>query len=383
MWGGMSGARGHLRHALPALGLLLAWLPACGGEGGEGGESSAGATTAAPVAPVSVAPVSVAKVQRRDVPLRLHAVGMVVSPASVVLKPQVEGRVVGVRFDEGDDVKAGDVLVVLDDRPARSAVQLAEASLARDQATAADAALEVEQMASVKDARAVSERAQQQAHASADAARAVVAADQAMLETARLKLDYCTLRAPFDGRTGLLGVRVGSVVKANETELLTISQVVPIRASFAVPQDRLPEIRAQQRQAPLAAVATPGGGAAVNGTLSFIDNAVDSSTGTIRLMATFANADRALWPGQYVDIALELSTDVGALVVPARAVQTGQQGDFVFVVRDDGTVTLRAVTVQRTAGADTLLAEGVTEGETVVTDGQLRLVDGAAVSFDT
>ena len=345
---------------------------------GTPGAGTSGATTDPSV---SGAPVSVAKVERRDVPLQIHAIGTVESPASVVLRPQMDGRIVEVRFTEGDDVKAGDVLVVLDDRPAQAALALAEADLARDRAMAKDADLNAQQVASVNDRRAVSERVMQQSRAAADAAQAGVAADEARLQTARLAVEYCTVRAPFDGRTGLLGVRVGSVVKENDSELVTVSQIAPVRVMLSVPQDRLPEIVAHHGLAPLAVEVSIADGSTAAGTLTFIDSAVDSTTGTIRLMATFPNADRGLWPGQYVQAALDVSTDRGALVVPARAVQTGQQGSYVFVVRADRTAELRPVDVRRGAGDVTLIGNGLAEGETVVTEGQLRLVDGAPVSF--
>jgi membrane fusion protein, multidrug efflux system len=379
--------------ARAALLALLALLAGCGGAAVAGSAAASGNAAAAGgaggaspgaggAAQSAGAPVSVGLAERRDVPVVLRAVGTVESPASVVLKPQVEGRVVEVRFHEGADVQAGDVLVLLDPRPAQAALKLAEATLARDRALAADAALAAEQMGSVHDTRAVSERTLQQSRATADAAVALVAADEAAVEAARIALDYCTLRAPFDGRTGLLGVRVGSVVKANETELLTIRQVAPVRVAFSVPQGRLPEIRARHREAPLAAEVTPVGGEPVRGDLSFVDNTVDTETGTIRLMAEFPNGDKALWPGQYVEVALQLGIERGALVVPAAAVQAGQQGDYLFAVRADRTVELRVVPVLRATEEFAVLGGGVEPGETVVTDGQLRLVDGARVAFD-
>lgn len=323
-------------------------------------------------------PVRVAAVERRDVPVTLGAIGQVQSLASVVLKPQVAGMLQEVHFEEGDEVRAGDLLLELDKRPFEADVRAAAARLARDETLAKDAREEASQFSKLTPTNAVSERQVASAQAKADAADATVAADEAALETAKLRLEYCSIRAPFDGRTGALLARPGSVLKADETELVRLNRMAPIRVSFAVPQRHLAEIRARNAKAPLtASVTLPDGGEPEVGKLAFVDNAVDSSTGTIRLMASFPNDDRRLWPGLYVDVELTVALEEGVLVAPSRAVQTGQVGDSVFVLKDDGTVEQRAVEIERTRGSIAVVAKGLDEGETVVTEGQLRLVPGA------
>ena len=322
-------------------------------------------------------PVSVAKAERRDLPLQVRAVGRAESPASVVVKPQVSGLVVEQAFQEGDHVEARQLLLRLDDRPFRAQVAAAEAALAGDEAMARDAALTLEQLERVEDL--MSEREVQQARAGSEAAQADVLADRAALELARLRLEYSSIRAPLSGRAGALGVRVGSVVKAEETELVTINQMAPMRVAFSVPEQRLPEIRAAFAAGPLAVDARVEGRAAGTGTLSFIDNAVDPNTGTVRLHAEFANADLALWPGQFVEVLLTIAREDDVVVVPDAAVQAGQAGEFAWVVGADGTAEQRPVRVRRRAEGLCVVDEGLTGGETVVTEGHLRLLPGARV----
>ena len=350
--------------------LLLLVVAGCGG-----GTAAAAAPAATPTVPVSVA-----HAERRDVPALVRAVGTVESPASVVLKPRIAGEVVDVPLQDGQDVKAGDLLVVLDRRPFEAALHAAEAALARDTATAEDAARNAASWGSLTDKRAVSQRTLEQAQATATAAAATVQVDQATVEAARLALSYCEIRAPFDGRTGRLLVRKGSSVKENETELVSLQQITPIRVAFAVPESRLPEIQARRAEGPLDVEVTPAGGAVAHGVLDFIDNAVDSTTGTILLRANLENAARTLWPGQLVDVALTVALDKGAVIVPARAVQPGQNGDYVFVVGADGAVEQRVVKVRSTDRNEAVIADGLKGDETVVTDGQLRLVPGTHVA---
>ena len=368
-------ARGVARGAARLLlGALLAALAAgCGGEAA----ASAGGSSQAPPGE-ELLPVSVARAERKDVPLKLRSVGRVESVASVVLKPQVEGPIVEIRFTEGDEVAAGDVLLRIDDRPFQAELRAAEATLDADTALARDALTTLQQLQRVEDL--MSEREVQRAQAGSDAAAAKVVGDQAEVDLARLRLEWCSIRAPVSGRTGALAVRVGSVVKENETELLTIRQLAPIRVGFSVPEQQLGEIRAQQARAPLLVEAQVASSPSVAGQLSFIDNAVDTTTGTVRLKATFDNEDRALWPGQFVEVQLTLSIEAGAVVVPSQAVQPGQAGTFVFVLTDKGTVEQRPVRVGRAAGGESVIAEGLTAGETVVTTGQLRLFPGARVA---
>ena len=376
----MSAAARVSRRRSPRRARLLGWAAAAAlATAGCGGDAAASAGAAGqPPSGEELLPVSVARAERKDVPLQLRSVGRVESPASVVLRPQVEGPIVEVRFTEGDEVTAGDVLLRLDDRRFQAELRAAEANLDADTAMARDALTTLQQLQRVGDL--MSEREVQRAQASSDAAAAKVVADQAEVDLARLRLEYCSIRAPITGRTGTLEVRVGSVVKENDTPLLTIRQLAPIRAAFSVPEQQLGEIQAEQARAPLAVEVQAASGPPATGRLTFIDNAVDPTTGTVRLMATFDNADRALWPGQFVEVQLTLSVEAGAVVVPAPAVQPGQAGPFVFVVTEQGTVEQRPVTVSRTAGGESLIAEGLQGGETVVTAGQLRLSPGVRVS---
>lgn len=341
------------------------------------GMDPTGTSTAARSSPA--VSVTVAQAERADVPKEIRAVGTVEPLASVSIKPQVEGMLVDIRFEEGADVRAGDLLLQIDPRPFQAAVLGARADLLRDRALADDARAASEQIQGALEKSAVSKRTADQATAAAAAAEATVQKDLAMLETAQLELEYCSIRAPFDARTGKLEARRGTVVKANETELVQLHQIVPIRVEFAVPEKHLAEIRAASAKSPLLVRAQAAGSAPVEGTLTFLDNEVDRATGTIRLMATFPNEDRSLWPGQFVQVRLRTEVERGVVRVPSRAVQTGQDGDFVFVVDGDGKAAVRAVRVARISGDSTVLAEGLEGGETVVTEGQLRLVPGTRV----
>ena len=364
------------RAAALLVGAALALALAGCGEDASAASAGAGAGGAPPSE--DLPPVSVARAERRDVPLQVRAVGRVEAIAWVVLKPQVGGRLEEVRFTEGDEVQQGDLLLRLDDRPFQAQLRSAEANLASDTAMAKDAQTTVEQLQRVEDI--MTEREVQRAQADADAAQAKLLADQAAVDLARLRVEYCSIKAPITGRTGSLSVHPGGVVKAEETELVTINQMAPIRVAFSVPEGQLAEIRASQARAPLAVEARPAAGAPATGRLDFIDNTVDVTTGTVRLMASFANADRALWPGQFVEVLLTLAVESGAVVVPGQAVQPGQGGAFVYVLREDGTVEQRTVKVGRTVAGQSVIEEGLAGDETVVTEGQLRLLPGVRVS---
>jgi multidrug efflux system membrane fusion protein len=310
----------------------------------------------------------------------IHAIGRVEPVASVVLKPQVAGLVVEVRVEDGADVRAGDPIVALDLRPLEAVVHAAEAELARDAAFAEDKKRASAQIDLALQKNSMSERAAQEAQAEAAAADALVRRDQAALDTAKLALEYGTVRAPFDGRLGKLLVRRGSAVKINETEVVSIVQVAPIRVGFSVPEDRLPEIRKAASDAlPLVRVTADGVQQPIEGVLSFIDNTVSAASGSIELMATFENKDRRLWPGEFVQVSLQTGVDRDATFVPTRAIQTGQKGTYVFVVGADQKVEMRPVEVSRAAGDASVVSDGIHEGEVVVVDGQLRLVPGTRV----
>ena len=367
---------------VPVLALLLTVAAGCsGGEGPSGSQTQNGAqgdgqggAQAAPAVPVTVGEVT-----RQAVPVEVHGIGTVASRSTVEIKAQVGGEITAVHFREGEDVAKGQTLFTIDPRPYRAAVQGAEAALERDRALADNAARDVERYADLVEKDYVTREQYEQIRTDAASKKASVAADQAALDRAQLELSWTTIASPVTGRTGQLLVHAGNVVKANDAPLVVIQQIEPVDVSFSVAQTSLDEIRARSGAGALTVRATPPGGSAHDGELSFIDNAVDPSTGTIQLKATFPNHDRALWPGQFVNVTLDLALERDALVAPAAAVQSGQQGDYVFVVGGDDTVSSRPVRVARTIGDKAVIAEGLQPGETVVTDGQLRLAPGTKI----
>lgn len=325
-------------------------------------------------------PVSVAVAEKRDVPERLKTIGTIEPVATVIVKPRINGQLLETKFVEGQDVKAGDVLLVIDQRPFQAALHEAEARQAQSKTMAADAGRWMERVKQAEQNSATTSRETEAARAALDAAQAAVLGADAQVETARLNLDYCTIRAPIAGKAGTLMVKAGNVVKENETALVEINQIAPINAGFAVPERYLSAVRAGQAKAALTVEAAPQEhpDQAAAGKLSFIDNKVDTATGTVRLRGTFENADGRLWPGEFVSVMLTLGTRQGAVIVPARAVQESQKGTFVYVVTN-GAAEERFVKVAQTEGESAVLAEGLSGGETVVTDGHLRLVPGAKV----
>jgi multidrug efflux system membrane fusion protein len=345
--------------------------PASGGRGGRGGAQP----------PV---PVTVAQVVNKPMPIDIRVIGTTEAFSTVAVRAQITGELTSVNFKEGDDVKQGQVLFTLDRRPLEAALQQAQANLARDQAGAVNARA---QAARYRDllGRGIATREQvDQITANAAAADATVGADLAAVENAQVQLQYATISAPIAGRTGALQVHAGNLVRASDTTpLVVINQVTPIYVTFGIPEAQLPALKRYMAAKPLTveARAPNESGSASTGRISFVDNTVDQTTGTIKIKGTFANQDRRLWPGQFVNVVVTLTTDPTAIVVPATAVQTGQQGQYAFVVKPDQTAELRTVTVARTNGTDTVIASGLKPGETVVTDGQLRLVAGSKVSI--
>ena len=366
-----------------------------------------GASVAAGGPPV--VPVSVAKVTAESVPTELRVVGTADASSIVQVKSQVAGELLKVAFTEGQDVTAGDLLFEIDPRPFEDALRQAEAAVSRDTAqikqseaaVARDAAqakfaeTDAARYAELQKAGVVSKSQYDQSKTNAEvsretarateaavaSARAALQADQAAVAAAKLNLSYCRITAPTSGRTGNLLVHAGNLIKANDVPLVVINRVEPIFVSFSVPEQHLAAIRRLNAKRPLGVdvYAKDNPDRAVTGHLSVIDNAVDPTTGTIRLKATFANRDRKLWPGQFVTAVLTLDTVPNATVVPAEAVQNGQQGQFVYVVKPDNHVESRPVRVVRTFGRKMMVDQGVVPGDTVVTDGQLRLFPGAQV----
>lgn len=327
-------------------------------------------------------PVTVASAGQRSVPVQLKAIGNVEPFSIVAVKAQVSGTVARVHFAEGQDVRKGDLLFTIDPRPFEAALRQAEAILARDLAQARNAREQAERYGALLKDGIVTQEQYDQLRTTAEAYGATVAADRAAVDNARIELGYCTIRSPLTGRTGNLAVHPGNVVRANENPaLVTINQVNPVYVAFSVPETELPEIRRHlvAGELKVEALLPADGQVAESGRVSFVDNMVDTATGTIRLKGTFANKSRRLWPGQFVNVQLTLATLPNATVVPSRAVQTGQQGQFVFVVKADATAEQRPVTAGITHEGFTVIAQGLKPGETVVTDGQMRLFPGAKV----
>lgn len=339
-------------------------------------------TKAAPGAPPPV-PVLAATVEQKDVPLQVHAIGAVEAYSTVSVKTQITGELTGVFFKEGDDVTKGQLIFTLDKRPLEADVRRAEGALARDEAQAQNALGEQKRYESLVKAGVVSTQEYDRVASNAAALEAAVRADKGALENAKVQLVYASIYSPINGRTGNLLVHQGNMIKANDVpSLVNINQVEPIYVTFTVPQQYLGEVKQYSRNGTLTVQAVIPGDThgTITGKLSFIDNMVDSSTGTIKLKGMFANSDRRLWPGQFVDAYLTLKTQNNALVIPSQAIQNGQQGPFVYVIKDDNTVEARQITTTETQQPGQLIVQkGLTAGERIVTDGQLRLVPGSKV----
>lgn len=332
---------------------------------------------------LEAAPVTVATVEKKDMPVELRVFGRVEANSTVSLKSQITGVLTNVPIREGQAVKQGDLLLMIDDRPAEATIRQIEANLMRARAQRDNAEREMRRQEELRKKGVASEDDYDQAQTAFRTLAAAVQAEEATLENARLQASYCAIRAPFDGRVGELLVHQGNLVKANDMALLTLNQIQPIKVSFAVPQQALPEIRRQMAAEPLAVTAcNPGTPANVEtGRLVFIDNEIDTRTGTIQLKGLFENTAERLWPGQFINVVLTLSTQSNATVTPSAAILTGQDGIYAFVLKPDGTVENRAVTVDRAVGEESIIANGLQTGERVVTDGQLRLVPGTHVTI--
>ena len=330
-----------------------------------------------------VVPVVVAKATQRNMPVQVTAIGNVEAYSTVTVKSLVDGEIQKAYFTEGQDVKKGDMLFSIDPRPFQVALHQAEANLARDQAQAQYAKAEAKRYTQLQKAGIVSQIQYEQFTSNAAALDAAVRADQAAVEHAKIQLGYCSIYSPIDGRTGSLLVHPGNLVKNNDTSLVVINKVTPIYVDFSVPEQYLAQVKEHRARGRLGVLAYPSGNESNSskGFLSFINNAVDSNTGTIELKGTFANSDRRLWPGQFVNVVLNLTVQRDATVVPSQAVQAGEKGQYVYVVKPDNTAALRPVTVGKTLQGFTIVDKGVSPGETVVTNGQLRLFPGAKVSF--
>jgi multidrug efflux system membrane fusion protein len=356
-------------------------------------------------------PVVVGIATQKTVPVQLRAIGNVQAYSTVTVKSRVPGQIMRVYFKEGDDVKKGNLLFMIDPRPFEAALKQAEANLERDMAQVKQAEANLgRDMTQEKNAQADADRykmlfekgvvAQQQydkfrtdwealvATVQADRAakanaEAAVLADRAAVENAKLQLSYCSIHSPMEGRTGSLIVQEGNIIKENDANLVVINQITPIYATFSIPEQYLGEIKKYMSAGKLKveAIVPNNEVSPYQGFISFVDNAVDTTTGTIKLKGTFANNERRLWPGQFVNVILTLTKESNVIVVPSQTIQTGQEGQYVFVVKPDLTVESRPVVPGRTTNGETVIQKGLNADEKVVTDGQLRLYPGATVEI--
>jgi multidrug efflux system membrane fusion protein len=356
-----------------ALGLSLAGCgeskPAAGTKTGRGG---------------GAAPVYAGKVQRKVVPLVIEAIGAVEPIRATAVRSQVTGTLQKIAIKEGQDVKAGDLLFEIDARPFVNAVKSAEADLQKAVVQLETARAQVNRYRGLTADQMVSKEQFEKLSDTARALEAEVVADEAKLATARLNVDYCSIRAPIAGRTGNLTVHEGDLVRTNEAGglLVNINQISPIYVTFGVPQQYLGTLARYRASGDLKVKVTPPGTdeKPEEGTLTFMDNTVDQATGTLKLKAVFPNAAQRLWPGQFGRVSVTLATPE-VLVVPTSAVQTSQTGQHVYVIKEDKTAELRVITAERTHENETVIAKGLAEGETIVTDGQLRVVPGRPVDI--
>jgi multidrug efflux system membrane fusion protein len=335
-------------------------------------------------------PVIVARAETKDIPVELRNIGNVEAFSTVTIRSQITGQITKIHFLEGQEVRAGDLLFTIDPRPAQGALRQAQADLKRDQAQLVSVKLEFERAKKLLDSAIASRDDYDKAEAAFHALEATIMSDEAAVSRATLQVEFTALRSPIDGRTGNLMVREGNIVKAPDDLLVTINQIRPIYVTFSVPEQDLPAIRGRMRETKLQVQAQsqapidpglPREPVDPRGELSFIDNAVDATTGRIKLKATFPNEDSALWPGQYVQTILTLNTLHNATMVPSQAVQSSQSGDFVFVVKPDSSVQKRPIVTGLSLRGMTVIESGVAPGETVVTDGQLRLAEGSKVTI--
>ena len=365
------------RYALILTILGLTFLAGCG--------NKQTAQAAAPGSGRPPAPVVVSTVEQRDVPVQITAIGNVEAYQTVQIRSQVNGQIEKIYFSEGEDVRKGQLLYSLDKRPFQAALEQAQGNLKRDEAQAANAKLEAARYTDLEKQGVVSREQADLQRAQSNSNSAAVYADQAAVDGAKVQLQYTDIDAPIEARTGALMINVGNLVKANDTPFLVqLNQIAPIYVTFTVPEGRLAEVR-QFVAKGLKVLAYPKGQSSnpAEGLLTFIDNGVDPQTGTVKLKATFQNKDKHLWPGEFVNVVLNLSTVKNAIIVPTKAVQSGQQGDYVYVVTKDGAADPRQVTTVGTYQNLTLVKSGLNSGDTVIVDGQLRVAPNGKVTIQS
>ena len=326
-------------------------------------------------------PVKVVLAVQKDVPVQVKAIGNIEAFTSVAIKSQVSGQIARVHFTEGSNVERGALLISIDPEPFQASLSQCEAALAKDQAQARFAFEQAMRYEGLLKDGIVTRDQVESLQSNAASLAATVVADRAAIKSAKIQLGYCSIRSPIAGRTGSIALKPGNLVKANDLPIVTVNQLTPIYVTFSLPEKRLAEIKRAMAAGQLkieAAIPNEPGATEV-GTISFLDNAVNPATGTIRLKGVFANKSHKLWPGQFTDVLITLASRQNAVVIPTQAIQTSQQGEFVYVVLPDNKVEMRQVTSAAAAGEATVIEKGLAAGETVVTDGQLRLTPGATV----
>jgi multidrug efflux system membrane fusion protein len=365
--------------------LLLGWTMVLAGctESAEPSEGARGSGAIARPEETAAVPVAVARVERSTIPVELHAIGTGQAFKTVSVESQVAGIVKETHYQQGQFVHQGDLLITLDKSPFLAALAQSEAALARDKAQAQLDRAQLQRYNELYKQGIVPKEQYDQYLATATAAEATVNVDEAAVQTAKIQLSYCSIYAPISGVTGAQLVYPGATVKANDLPVLVvINQVSPIYVDFSVPQQYLESIKTLMARSRLPVQAIPTESSAPEeGVLTFVNNTVDPSTGTIALRGSFPNADQRLWPGQFSNVLLRLGQQQNVLIVPSQAVQAGQQGDYVFVAKPDMTVDVRRVSVGQTVNDKTEVLHGLSPGETVVTDGQVRLAPGTKVYF--
>lgn len=326
-------------------------------------------------------PVVAGTAVQKNIPVQINPIGTVESYSTVSVKSLVNGELMKVYFKEGDFVKKGELLFKIDSRPFEASLNQAEANLAKDIALAKNSREQVKRYDSLLEKGFASKEDYDRIHSNAEAQDAMVEADKALIQNNRLQLEYCSIRSPINGHTGSLMVNEGNVVKSNDAVLVTIEQVNPINVSFSVPEQWLSEIKKYMAKEKLEveAVISKEEENPEHGVLTFVDNTVDKTTGTILLKGTFENKSRRLWPGQFVNVRLILTTEKNVVTVPSPALQSGQSGQYIYVIKPDMTVESRPVKAGRVYKGDTIIKEGLVAGEKIVTDGQLRLIPGSKV----
>ena len=347
---------------------------------------NAGVAPAAAQVAGQLIPVTAGTVAVKDVPVFLHGIGTVQAYNTVAIKSRVDGQIVKINFKEGEEVKVGDPLFQIDPRPYQAALETAQATKEKDEAQLAGAQLDLERYQKLLAPGWQTRQSYDQQKATVEQFQAAIKGDIAQIENAKLNLGYADIRSPIDGRLGAKLVDVGNLVHANDnTPLVMITELRPIFVSFTLPQETLDDIQENNKKAPLVVRAFSGDGKKelAQGKLTLIDNMIDQATGTIHLKARFDNDDERLWPGEFVNLRLILSTRKGVATVPQQTVQVGPNGYYAYVIKPDNTVERRAVEVASMQDGLAVITKGLTVGENVVVDGQYRLTEGARVNPTT